>query len=138
MLGQAIGVTTAIKAGSQNIGFAVPIAAVRQTLPELLDVEHRDLLFSGLEFQAAPPCTVVAVLPESPAAAAGLRAGDVIVQLDGNPVEDRWDFDLALSEHRPGDSLRINWSRDPTLRPTRNKAFIARPGRSRQSTRNVN
>jgi serine protease Do len=110
-LGQVIGVTAAIKTGTQSIGFAVPVSAVRQTVPEMLDVERRCGLTTGLELQFTPPCVVSAVAAGSPAAALGIQPRDVLELLDGKPIQDRYDFDLALLDRRPGEKLRLDWRR---------------------------
>ena len=104
VLGQVIGVTTAIKAGSQNIGFAVPVSAVRQTMPDMLDAERRYGLATGLDLQLPSPCVVRGVTPGSPAALSGIQPGDILARLDEKPIEDACDFQLALIDRKPGES----------------------------------
>ncbi len=75
VLGDVIGVTTALKAGSTNIGFGIPVSAVRHTLPDMLDVERLYGIYTGVNTQALPqePCAVANVAARSPAAAAGIQ-----------------------------------------------------------------
>ena len=48
----------------------------------------------------------------SPAAKAGFRAGDVLVELDGKPIQNLYDFTYALQAHKPGDSVQVKVMRD--------------------------
>jgi len=57
------------------------------------------------------------VLPESPAAKAGLKDGDLIVSLDGKKVEGMRDFVARLQAHKPGDQVRIEVRRGETTVP---------------------
>jgi hypothetical protein len=47
------------------------------------------------------------VVPGGPAEKAGLRAGDVIVQFDGQPIRSLTDIEAALRKHKPGDKVRL-------------------------------
>ncbi|MGA2032482.1 MAG: trypsin-like peptidase domain-containing protein [Thermoguttaceae bacterium] len=116
VLGRVIGITTSMQAGSQAIGFAVPVAALREVLPDMLDVERRYGLAVGLELLPMEPCTVAGVAPGSPAAAAGIQSGDILQKLNGKPLDGRCDFHLALVGHRPGDRLQLElWRKDRVL-----------------------
>jgi hypothetical protein len=48
----------------------------------------------------------------SPAARAGLKAGDVLVQFDGKPIDNLYDFTYALRQHKPGDRVQVKVLRD--------------------------
>jgi hypothetical protein len=43
----------------------------------------------------------------SPAAKAGLKAGDVLVEFDGKPIDNLYDFTYALRQHKPGDTVKV-------------------------------
>lgn len=43
----------------------------------------------------------------SPAAKAGLRGGDVLVEFDGKPIDNLYDFTYALRQHKPGDRVQV-------------------------------
>ena len=62
---------------------------------------------------------VRSVWPGSPAARAGLAPGDVVVGLDGRPVESREDFDTALASVGPGRALAVAYRRDGAERSAR-------------------
>ncbi len=55
---------------------------------------------------------VASVVPESPSAAAGVRAGDVIKTLDGSPIEDASKLLQVLAKQRPGDKVKLGVDRD--------------------------
>jgi serine protease Do len=112
VLGEVIGLTASMKRDSQNIGFAVSVASLRRLLPEMLAVERRHGIVTGLTLPADGPCRVSAVGPDSPAARAGIRAGDVIVKLADRPVPTVADFHLALIGRRPEQALPVEVHRD--------------------------
>ena len=60
----------------------------------------------------APGLRLSGVRPGSPADAAGLRAGDVIVSLGGRPVKDLYSYSDALYAHQPGERVDIVFLRD--------------------------
>jgi hypothetical protein len=60
----------------------------------------------------APGLRLSGVRAGSPADAAGLRAGDVIVELGGQPVKDLYGYSDALYSHKPGDRVAIVFQRD--------------------------
>ena len=105
--GQLIGINTAIigpSGGNVGIGFAVPSAMVRAVVRQLaeygevrrgrLGVEVQDLTPELADFleetgdskAGGEGALIAKVLPESPAARAGLRSGDLVVALNGQPV----------------------------------------------------
>ncbi|MBD1851504.1 trypsin-like peptidase domain-containing protein [Cyanobacteria bacterium FACHB-502] len=105
--GQVIGVNTAIIQGAQGIGFAIPINTVKQVSQQLVTQGRVDYPYIGIQMAELTPelrsringsdvgfqvtqdqgIIVLKVLPDSPAARAGLRAGDVIVAVNGNSIE---------------------------------------------------
>jgi S1-C subfamily serine protease len=54
----------------------------------------------------------VRLTPESPSAAAGIRAGDVIESLDGRSIEDASKLLQVLAKQRPGDKIKLGVDRD--------------------------
>ena len=103
MNGQVIGINTAIyspSGGSVGIGFAIPAAMAQPIVAELRDdgevqrgwlgVEVQDLdanAADSLGLQDAKGALVATVAPDSPAAKAGVKPGDVIRSFDGKPVD---------------------------------------------------
>lgn len=123
--GEVIGINTAIIAGGQGIGFAIPINMVKKVLKQLvsrgrvsrgwLGVAIRDLTEDERRVLPGNQKTgvlVVDVVPRGPAARSGLRAGDIIVGLNGEPVEDKHQLPVKIAEHLPGTKVVISVFRD--------------------------
>ncbi len=107
VLGELIGVNTAIRGDAQNIGFAIPVDQLRRLLPELLDVERRYRIDSGLRLVAAVEPRVESVRSGSAAERAGIEPGDVLRKVNGETVDEAVDFHIALIGRHPGDELRL-------------------------------
>ncbi|MEE8460122.1 MAG: trypsin-like peptidase domain-containing protein [Phycisphaerales bacterium] len=107
VLGELIGVNTAIRDDAQNIGFAIPVDHLRRLLPELLDVERRYRIDSGLRLVAAVEPRVDSVKSGSAAEHAGIEPGDVLRMVNGETVDEAVDFHIALIGMQPGDELRL-------------------------------
>lgn len=100
--GRLVGINTAIfsrTGGSLGIGFAIPVQIAQPVVEELRSRGYVRRGWVGVQLQpleaalaeamgvmAREGALVAAVLPDSPAAAAGLRPGDVILAIDGNPT----------------------------------------------------
>lgn len=117
--GEVIGVSTAMNYGAENIGFAVSSKVLTSVLPDLrgegrvsrgyLGVGIRDL--EEGEARAfrlgAARGVLVRTVEAKPARDAGLRAGDVIVRVDGRPVADTSELIQNISSRKPGDKVRL-------------------------------
>lgn len=112
ILGELIGINTAIRGDAQNIGFAIPVDQLREVLPHLIDVERRYGIVTGIEVDVLRRPRVVSVQPDGPGARAGIRAGDVLLAIDGQEVREGIDFHIALIRRTPGDRLRLRVGRD--------------------------
>ena len=130
VLGELIGINTAIVGGANSIGFAIPIDRARRVVDELLHYGEVKSVWLGLRgtsvsLGAARPgprgqgLRVRSVYPDSPAARAGLEPGDVVVAIDGRPVEGRDDFDTALASAGTGRALVVAFRRDGQERTAR-------------------
>lgn len=70
---------------------------------------------------------VVGVQPGSPAEQAGIRAGDVIVSVDGTPVNSSAALQSALSGHHPGDRVSLGWTDSSGRQQSGSAQLIAGP-----------
>ncbi len=111
ILGQVIGINTAIRADAQNIGFAIPVDRLRAVLPDVLDIEKLHDVQIGLRVAGDTP-SVVEVRGDSPADRAGVRLGDRLVSVNGTPVRRDVDFYIALLGHTAGDRVALALQRE--------------------------
>jgi serine protease DegS len=125
--GELIGINTAVYAdadGSQGIGFAIPAPLANRVMQEIVDHGYVVRGWLGIEVQAFAGAdadrplevTVVGVLADTPAEAAGLRAGDVLTRVDDTPVVDPRSALNAIARVRPGDPVTLGILRGGTPR----------------------
>jgi len=111
ILGELVGITTAIYSKAQGIGFAIPIDKARRVVDDLiafgevtpgwLGIEVEDLtpeLSSALAVSQGLGVMVSKVWPQSPAEKAGLKAGMVIFELDGRPAPSKLLFKEIMAD----------------------------------------
>lgn len=112
ILGELIGITTAIRGDAQNIGFAIPVNQLIESLPELLDVERRYRIVAGLKVDPFQQARIVGVAKNSPADRAGLRVGDVLRAVNGKPLVGGIDYYIELVGQSEGRSVVLDIERD--------------------------
>jgi putative serine protease PepD len=131
--GRVIGVNTQIatggtSSGNVGIGFAVPSNTVREVLPELVRGERIRRPFLGVTSAPHPAgAEIQGVTPGSPAAGAGLQAGDVITGVNGTVVTDPDDLSSVVSGLEPGNEVELEVTRDGEQR-TFDVELGTRPG----------
>lgn len=123
VLGEVIGINSAIRGDAQNIGFAIPVDRLRELLPEMLDIERLRRVRFGLHFDgSAPdgsspndPSTGVRVLrvdKRSPAEKAGVRPGDVINSANGKPTLNFMDLFSILDRTEADGEVKLGILRE--------------------------
>ena len=128
--GEVIGMNTAIRANAQGLGFAIPIETAKRIADQLFatgQVQHPFLGIQMVELSAEmidrinqeqqlnlqiddddePGVLIVGVLPNSPAQAAGIRVGDVIRAIEGDPVDTPPDVQAKVEATAIGDTLNL-------------------------------
>ncbi len=118
--GEFIGINTAIRADAQNIGFAIPVDRLGDELVDLLDVERMKRVVFGARIvrprrDRGGGLLVQQVRLETPAAE-GLQAGDRVVAIDGEPVEQLTDYVFAMLSAEAGRTLRFTVRREGVRR----------------------
>ncbi|HTP51055.1 MAG TPA: Do family serine endopeptidase [Anaeromyxobacteraceae bacterium] len=126
--GEVVGINTAIVSPQigQGIGFAVPINMAKQLLPQLekggkvargyLGVTIRELTSDLAQGFGLPQSTkgalVEQVMPKTPAAKAGVKVGDVVVAVNGKPVEAPGQLTRTVASVAPGGKVTLTVLRD--------------------------
>ncbi|MBI5549038.1 MAG: Do family serine endopeptidase, partial [Deltaproteobacteria bacterium] len=123
--GEVVGVNTAILAHGQGIGFAVPINMVKALLPQLLSkgrvvrgwlgVSIQDVtpeLAKTLKLEKAQGALIAGIMKKSPAEAAGLKAGDVVVGLNGRTIDTYNQLSREVAFLAPGAAAQLAVLRD--------------------------
>ncbi len=151
MQGEVIGINTAIVAGGSGIGFAIPSNMARKIYTELRDKGRVTRGWLGVSIQPLSPelarefgvkdtkgVLVNEVVPESPAAKAGVQRGDIIVEFDGKKLEGPGDLQRAVGLTAPDQTARLKVLRDQgekTLDVKVGQAPDEREARERQGGR---
>src|SRR5262249_13718663 len=120
MEGSVVGVNTAIAGPGSSIGFAVPATVVRALLPELERVggitrgalgiylqELTPALADALGIPGKTGAVVTGFLPTSQAPQAGVEQDDVVVSLDGRPIDSPHQLTRLVGMHQPGEMVRL-------------------------------
>ncbi|CCE23138.1 DegQ family serine endoprotease [Methylotuvimicrobium alcaliphilum] len=126
--GEAVGINTAIfsrSGGHMGVGFAIPINLAKSIADQLIEQGEVTRGYLGVVIQ---PLTqelaesfnltthqgilIAQVTDDSPAAKAGLKAGDIVTQYQGRPVNDIGDFRNRVALTPPGKSAKIEILRD--------------------------
>ncbi|MGH2717899.1 MAG: S1C family serine protease, partial [Actinomycetota bacterium] len=114
--GQVIGMNTAVSTEGQNIGFVIPIDRISPLLGDLKNgtVPPSSQGYLGVELQTNAGGTgaeIASVVPGSPAATAGLQAGDVITAVNGQQVSNDDDAIADIGQYQAGTQINITYSR---------------------------
>jgi serine protease DegQ len=125
--GKVIGINVAYlppSTGSVSLGFAIPSATVIATVDELLRNGRAEHAFLGIGPTTLTPSLaqqfglvaragvlILDVTARGPAAAAGIRPGDVLTAIDGTTLETAEDLLAQLRKHKPGDTVSLRASR---------------------------
>ncbi|UFS60498.1 S1C family serine protease [Subtercola endophyticus] len=131
--GEVIGIDTAASSGSSDVtGFAIPINSALSIAKQILSGTATDSIvigypaFLGIEVGSATSglgvggqgtgssttagASVAGVIDGTPAATAGLAAGDTITAVNGTAVASGSDLTSTLKSFKPGDSITVSWT----------------------------
>jgi serine protease Do len=126
--GQVIGINTAMASGAENIGFAIPINEVKNTIDNVqengrlvrpwlgvryapineeiaeankLDVDYGAIIVRG------DNRTDLAVIPGSPADKAGLQENDIILEVNEQKIDNKHPLNKEVSKYKPGEEVSL-------------------------------
>ncbi len=129
--GNVVGINTAVATSAEGIGFAIPINIARPIMEQAVRGQPLARPYIGVRFETidyqvaqreklsvqegallvdatdATGATVPAVEPGSPAARAGLKAGDIIVAVEGIKLDSEHPLDAVLTQFAPGETIHL-------------------------------
>lgn len=122
--GQVIGVNTAVSQSGQNIGFALPINTIKDSIKNFNETGQFNRPYLGVAYQMitrdqalrndlAEGAYVQSVVEGSAASKAGVQAGDIITKIDGNKLQaGTGELSKFISGKKIGDSITLTVFRD--------------------------
>jgi len=123
--GQVVGVNTAIIAGGQGIGFAIPSSMAKNVIEQLKDSgkvvrgwlgvlvqQITPEIAESMNFKEPKGALVADVTPGGPAEKAGIKRGDVIVEFNGSRINDMADLPKIVAATPPGTQSEVKYIRN--------------------------
>lgn len=134
LLGQVVGINTAVSSRGNDLGFAIPISVGRKVIEDVEEYGRIVRPWIGIRYRMLTNANAEAlgfaklqrgayilpeedsgapgVLSDSPASDAGLKEGDVIVKLDGELLGEEDNLATVLNRYRPGDTIELEVLRE--------------------------
>ena len=121
---QVIGINTAVASGGENIGFAIPVNEIKKSIETFNKGGQFDRPYLGISYvmvdkdiasinNLAAGAYVQDIVSGSPAESAGIKKGDIIMEINGKRIEkDKHELSEAISEHKVGEEITIQLWRD--------------------------
>lgn len=131
LAGNVIGINVAVAQGAENIGFAIPVNQIKRAVDEVKQTGRIAVPYIGVRYillneeiakqaglstnygaliQRGQNLTDFAVIPGSPADKAGLVENDIILEIDGQKVDDEHPLANLIGSHRVGDDVTLRIS----------------------------
>jgi len=115
--GQVIGVNAQIESdsgGNDGVGFAIPADAAKSVATTLIAGGKVQHAYLGIRVSdtSTSGAQITNVVAGSPAAKAGLKAGDVITSIDGNAITSADDLTSQVGAHKPADTITVTVTRN--------------------------
>ncbi|MFC1976282.1 S1C family serine protease [Chloroflexota bacterium] len=129
LAGQVVGINTMVLRGglsdAEGLGFAIPSNVAMKVVERLIEKGEAQPSFLGIQYQELNPqlaseeglsiiygALLQDVIPDTPAAQAGLHPGDVVVAINSQMIDDRHPLVSLLLEHVAGETITLDVLRD--------------------------
>jgi len=145
--GQVVGISAATAGDAQNIGFAIPINAEKTAIEsvrksgriirpllgvryaminkEIAKANSLPVSYGAVIIRGETP-SELAVIPGSPADKAGLKENDIILEINGEKVDEDHSLSSRLRQYKPGDEIEIKFFRAGEVKTTKARLEEAR------------
>jgi S1-C subfamily serine protease len=108
--GRVVGVAAQIRSesgGSDGVGYAIPGDTAKRVAQALIEDGKIEHAYLGVSLEDDGEARLVNVVDGSPAGRAGLRTGDVVIEVDGKAIETGDALREAIDAKKPGDELEL-------------------------------
>ncbi len=133
---EVIGVNTAVAAGGQNIGFALPIDTIKASIENFNKTGQFNRAFLGVSYRVIDEdiakeneivegAYIQSVISGSPAEKAGLTRGDIVTKVDGKALSEKFQISNAVSGKKVGDTIVLEVWKDGQTRSVSAKLELA-------------
>jgi putative serine protease PepD len=113
--GEVIGVNAQIRSdsgGNEGVGFSIPSNTVRSIAGQLISSGKAEHAYLGVSIDStATSARIAEVRPATPAKKAGLKGGDVVIEVDTTTINSGNDLTRAIDSHKPGDTVTLKYRR---------------------------
>jgi putative serine protease PepD len=122
--GRVIGINSVIgtlsedqaSAGNVGLAFAIPINHARRIATDIINTGKARRTVMGVQVDTsytnpAGGARLSTVEPTGPAGSGGLKAGDVVLAVNGKPIDESWDLTALIRKYAPGDTVEIQYLR---------------------------
>jgi S1-C subfamily serine protease len=125
--GQVIGINVAVAQGAQNIGFAIPINTIKESLSQFnANGKFASKPYLGVRYQMVSLQTavlnnipqgafVVEIVAGSPAEKSGVKVNDIITKIDGKELKEKDDLTSIISTKKTGDKIDLEIYRNKEI-----------------------
>jgi len=116
--GEVIGVNVAVASGAQSIGFAIPINFAKRDINSVKATGEIKIPFLGVRYVTEKEGALIrgssdgpAVMPDSPAEKAGLKAEDRVIELNGEKISLEKSLGFLIQKYNVGDTVKLKVKR---------------------------
>jgi serine protease Do len=116
--GEVVGINVAVASGAENIGFAIPVNRAKRAIDSVKRTGSISAPYLGVRYEMTDKGALVrgtkegpGVIPDSPAAKAGIRADDLITAMNGEKLNEENPLGVVIQKYGAGDTVSLSVKR---------------------------